>query len=105
MRGIRVEEQSSIAYGEQLRLSSLGEKATLNLYWSARKGISFVIGAKPGSGIKAILETIRDQTELDLQDQAPELAKTRLEALDRLGRMRQGRLLRPPGGLRFQSQP
>lgn len=75
MRGIRVEEQSSIAYGEQLRLSSLGEKATLNLYWSARKGISFVIGAKPGSGIKAILETIRDQTELDLQYQAPELAK------------------------------
>jgi len=75
MRGIRVEEQSSIAYGEQLRLSSMGERATLNIYFSARKGISIVIGAKPGSGINAILESIRDQAALDPHDQIPDLAK------------------------------
>jgi len=65
MRGIRVDEQSSIAYGEQLRLSSLGERATLNVFYSARKGVSIVIGAKPGSGIKAILESIRERLESD----------------------------------------
>lgn len=75
MRGIRVEDQSPIAYGEQLRLSSMGERATLNIYYSARKGISIVIGAKPGSSIKAILESVREQAELELGDQVSGPAK------------------------------
>lgn len=58
MRGIHVDSQAPIAYGLQLRLSSQGEQAALNIYYSSRKGISIVIGAKQGSSIKAVLESI-----------------------------------------------
>lgn len=75
MRGIRVESQTPIAYGLQLRLSGSGETAVLNIYHSAKKGISTVIGAKPASSIKAVLESILEQDLAERPDSHPQPAK------------------------------
>jgi ribonuclease HIII len=49
-RGIQVSSQREITYGLQLRLSRDGEAATLNLYYSEKKGVTKVIG-NSGNGL------------------------------------------------------
>lgn len=75
MRGIHVEAETPIPYGLQLRLSNGAEKAALNIYFSARKGISTVIGAKAGSSIQALLQSILDQEERSSQIHDSSVAK------------------------------
>jgi len=75
MRGIHVDDETPIPYGLQLRLSNGGEKATLNIYFSARKGISTVIGAKAGSSIQALLQAILDHEDSSSLAHAPAVAK------------------------------
>ncbi|MGC9361865.1 MAG: ribonuclease HIII [Candidatus Syntrophosphaera sp.] len=57
-RGISISSQREIAYGVQLRLEKGSENATLNIYYSLKKGLSQVIGAPAGSELKAELEEI-----------------------------------------------
>lgn len=68
MRGVMIDELKPIDWGVQLRLSSLGEKATLNIYYSAKRGVSMVPGARPGSGIKSILEEIVGQVKAEPEE-------------------------------------
>jgi len=58
-KGIDILSQEPIDYGIQLRLQKDTEKASLNIYYSARKGVSMVIGAAQNSRIKADLEDIK----------------------------------------------
>ncbi len=54
--GIQVYEQVPLPYGLQLRLIFEDEKAVLNIYHSAKKGISLVIGGKTGTRIRSMLQ-------------------------------------------------
>ncbi len=57
-RGISIYQQKDIDYGRQLKLQRQDQKATLNLYFSEKRGISKVIGAPQNSELKAELELI-----------------------------------------------
>lgn len=63
--GVHLAEQKDIAYGVQLRLSKEQQTATLNLYYSDKKGLSQVVGAPKGSSLKNLVEAL-------LQNAAPE---------------------------------
>ena len=56
--GIQVYEQVPLQYGLQLRLIFEDEKAVLNIYHSAKKGISLVIGGKANTQIRRMLQEI-----------------------------------------------
>ncbi|HPV15176.1 MAG TPA: ribonuclease HIII [Candidatus Cloacimonadota bacterium] len=56
--GIQVYEQVPLQYGLQLRLIHEDEKAVLNIYHSAKKGISLVIGGKTNTQIRRMLQEI-----------------------------------------------
>ena len=55
--GISVASRRELAYGLQLRLERDGQAATLNIYWSLKKGISQVLAGKPNS-LQADLEKL-----------------------------------------------
>ncbi|MBW6514303.1 MAG: ribonuclease HIII [Candidatus Syntrophosphaera sp.] len=57
-RGIHISSQREIAYGVQLRLARDSQAATLNVYHSAKKGLSKVLGADSGSSLKQELEEL-----------------------------------------------
>lgn len=57
-RGISIQSQREIDYGIQLRLSRLPDNATLNIYHSAKRGISTVVGANQASTLKTELEAL-----------------------------------------------
>ncbi len=57
-RGIRVSAMREIAYGVQLRLECEGDSATLNVYYSEKRGLSKVLGASSGSQLKPVLEEL-----------------------------------------------
>lgn len=67
-RGINVSSQREIAYGVQLRLERDGQTATLNLYYSAKKGLSKVLGAASGSSLKKELEELCGEKERPVGD-------------------------------------
>lgn len=56
--GVSIESMNPIDYGIQLRLANDQEKAVLNLYYSERKGVSAVVGAKRNAAIKVLLEKL-----------------------------------------------
>lgn len=56
--GIQVYEQVPLQYGLQLRLILEDEKAVLNIYHSAKKGISLVIGGKTDTQLRRMLQEI-----------------------------------------------
>lgn len=65
-RGIHIDAEAAIPYGWQLRLSRGRETAVLNVYHSAKKGVSTVIGGKQESGLHQELSAL-----LHKQSQAP----------------------------------
>ncbi len=67
-RGINVSSQREIAYGVQLRLEKEGHLATLNIYFSLKKGLSQVISAPAESALKAELEEICRKSEAPVGD-------------------------------------
>nr|MDK2850170.1 ribonuclease [Candidatus Cloacimonadota bacterium] len=52
LRGINIIEQKEIPYGLQLKLSRGNDRANINLYHSAKRGLSKVIGAPQNSSLK-----------------------------------------------------
>lgn len=70
--GIQVYEQVPLPYGLQLRLIFEDEKAVLNIYHSAKKGISLVIGGKTGTRIRSMLQEIVSGHVRQQAEQAPE---------------------------------
>ncbi|MDZ4182064.1 MAG: ribonuclease HIII, partial [Candidatus Cloacimonadaceae bacterium] len=56
--GILVGEGREISYGYQLRLGDGERDATLNVYYSEKKGLSTVLGASEGNGLKPKLQRI-----------------------------------------------
>ncbi|MDD4100456.1 MAG: ribonuclease HIII, partial [Candidatus Cloacimonetes bacterium] len=44
VRGIEIERQEEIAYGWQLRLRRGSDSANINIYHSAKRGLSTVVG-------------------------------------------------------------
>ncbi|NLH93988.1 MAG: ribonuclease HIII [Candidatus Cloacimonetes bacterium] len=60
--GISVSSQRELQYGLQLRLERDAETATLNLYWSLKKGISQVLAGKPNR-LKADLAKLLNAAE------------------------------------------
>ncbi|HNQ44079.1 MAG TPA: ribonuclease HIII [Candidatus Cloacimonadota bacterium] len=72
-RGISILEQRTIDYGVQLRLSRPPDKAVVNIYHSARRGLSTVVGASQASPLKTELESlllgeITPAVELDMHN-------------------------------------
>lgn len=57
-RGIRIADQKEIAYGLQLRVERADERAHIKLYYSEKRGLSRVVSAPKGSGIKDELELL-----------------------------------------------
>ncbi len=57
-RGVRVEEQRPIDWGQQLRLALGTQVATLNIYYSAKRGISVVPGGRKEGSLWDILESL-----------------------------------------------
>lgn len=56
--GIEITEHKDIAYGVQLRLNKEQQSATLNIYYSDKKGLSQVVGAAKGSSLKNLVEAL-----------------------------------------------
>lgn len=54
--GIAVSSQREIPYGWQLNLHKESARATLNIYYSVKKGLSTVLGAKPDNPLHPLLE-------------------------------------------------
>lgn len=67
--GISITEQQDIPYGIQLRLLRGYEVSVLNLYFSAKKGISAVIGGRKDNSLREVLEGII-YTEKQVPDQS-----------------------------------
>lgn len=57
-RGIEIVRQEEISYGWQLRLARGTETANINIYFSAKRGLSTVIGGSPTGILKAELSTL-----------------------------------------------
>jgi ribonuclease HIII len=57
-KGVRVDDQRPIDWGCQLRLSSGTEQATLNIYYSPKRGLSAVHGGKKDGPLADILQSI-----------------------------------------------
>lgn len=57
-RGLQITEQKEIAYGVQLKLQRQDQKASINLYYSEKRGLSKVIGAPDGSKLKPELQLL-----------------------------------------------
>ncbi len=63
-RGIQISEQKEIAYGLQLKVQRADQRANINLYYSEKRGLSQVVGAPKGSGLK-------DELQMLLMGEAP----------------------------------
>ncbi len=57
-RGITVSGDREIAYGLQLRLQRADDAATLNLYHSAKRGLTAVVGGAPQSLLRQELDSL-----------------------------------------------
>lgn len=64
--GIEIAEQREISYGVQLRLSKDGHKNVLNLYYSAKRGISSVVGGSASPLKNLLLSLSETQLEINL---------------------------------------
>jgi len=58
VRGIEIERQEEIAYGWQLRLRRGSDSANINIYHSAKRGLSTVVGGSNSSLLKAELNAL-----------------------------------------------
>ena len=58
VRGIEIQQQKEIAYGVQLQVVRNANKATINIYFSEKRGLSKVIGAPKESNLKPELEQL-----------------------------------------------
>lgn len=56
--GVHCTGQKEINYGIQLRLEKAPQTATLNVYYSPKKGLSQVVGAPRGSSLKNLIEAL-----------------------------------------------
>lgn len=63
-RGIAVTSEREIAWGLQLRLERETATASLNIYHSAKRGLSTVLGASAASPLRADLEELCQKKEL-----------------------------------------
>lgn len=57
-RGMQITDQKEISYGAQIKLQRQDQKANINLYYSAKRGLTKVIGAPDGSALKPELEML-----------------------------------------------
>lgn len=57
-RGLQITSQKEIPYGAQIKLQRQDQKASINLYYSEKRGLSKVIGAPDGSELKPELELL-----------------------------------------------
>lgn len=67
-RGIKVRSQREIAWGLQLRLEKAGQFATLNIYYSERKGLSKVFNVAADNPLKPDLEELCGEQEKRVGD-------------------------------------
>lgn len=65
--GISCSEQREIAYGVQLKLCKDVHKATLNVYFSQKNGISTVVGANANNPLKGLIEALLTGTSKPTQ--------------------------------------
>lgn len=65
--GIEITEQREIDYGVQIRICKDGHKNVLNLYHSAKKGITTVVGGAAGPLKNLLLALSETQIELELE--------------------------------------
>ncbi|MDD4308903.1 MAG: ribonuclease HIII [Candidatus Cloacimonetes bacterium] len=67
--GIQVQEQKELLYGVQLRLSKNMYKSVLNIYYSAKNGISSVTGGQ-SNPLKNLIQDLIDGTTSEEQQSA-----------------------------------
>ncbi len=67
-RGIKVSSQREIAWGLQLRLEQAGQFATLNIYYSERKGLSKVFNVAADNPLKRHLDELCGEHEKPVGD-------------------------------------
>ncbi|GAB1365254.1 MAG TPA: ribonuclease HIII [Candidatus Cloacimonas sp.] len=68
--GIEITEQHEISYGVQLRLRKDGHQNVLNIYFSAKRGISSVIGGSASPLKNLLLSLAETQLEINLDTTA-----------------------------------
>ena len=59
--GLILDDEKEINFGVQLRFFKDEEKISINIYYSAKKGISTVIGGSPKNRLKPVLQRILHQ--------------------------------------------
>jgi len=58
--GIDLVNQREIAYGVQLSLTKNSQEVKLNIYFSAKKGITHVVAASPGLALRNLVQALLD---------------------------------------------